>query len=274
LRSFIGPGRVFWETQERDETFKQYFNASEDWYHVRKDIIVPPNLASMDKKFYEEEESNAQKYLWSASWGNWFGDFQHLHEFREIVQNRFGCDEAGLQSQLMNALFRPTTRTRILHSKRLERLNISSRNAVIHLRSEMMGNFSDDQYARGIRRCMNQTSFQGQWWLITDRDYFTHRLAKAMDLRFDNAAPLFWEKTHTAFLDNFNHHDTYQPSLLDWYAIWASETAMILHGAFGLSGGMGSHKVCRRACATGEEEPEKSGKHPVMTFLLCEKDVR
>lgn len=262
LRSFVTMGRIFWEVQD-SEDFHPYFNASRDWYYPKNEGL-PLHVANMDKQFLANEESNKHKYLWAASWGPWFGESEPK-KIHKRMQDRFGCDEASMMSELSNVLFRPTARLRALHEKRAKRLNIPQHYGAIHIRSELMEKFSDAQYVQAMNNCITRTAFKGKWWLITDRDDFTHRLAPQTEFLYETAPPAPWKKQHTAFLDPFDH-SVYQPSMLDWHALWAADAAIILRGAFGLSAAMGSQKRCRTVC---NQERSKNGS---IDFILCERD--
>jgi len=228
-----------------------------------------------------------QRILLSPNWGNAWN--QHVPVASLIAKKTNGqCKLNQLRTQLQNAMFAPTSLSRLLHQQRtdrvfqpasqgenrpLDRPIIPVVYGAIHLRTilsdaNIRRSYLTPEWVQALGQCLDKalthqsTSKISRWWLVADnRTVAKYVLQKLPDYHPHvpvtvDMDPHFWEKegTHSGYVMKQKYfHSKMEASMMDFMVLHESEVAVVSHGSFGSTGARGNGKVKVQACA-----PQKS----------------
>ncbi|KAL3939701.1 MAG: hypothetical protein SGBAC_005622 [Bacillariaceae sp.] len=230
--------------------------------------------------------TSTQRVLLSPNWGNAWN--QNVPVTALIAKKTKGqCKLNILRTHLQNAMFSPTSLSRLLHQKRVDRIfppSISEAGedrppmifGAIHLRTilsdvNIRRSYLTPEWVRALGQCLDKAlthnnhlsaSKISHWWLIADNrtvaEYVQQRLPDyhphvPVTVDMD---PHFWDKdgTHSGYAMKQKYfHSKMEASMMDFMVLHESEVAVVSHGSFGTTGARGNGKVKVQACA-----PQKS----------------
>lgn len=221
-----------------------------------------------------------QRVLLSPNWGNAWN--QHVPVPALIAKKTDGqCKLNQLRTHMQNAMFAPTSLSRLLHQQRTERMsqlskqtaNRSPTYGAIHLRTVLSDvnirrSYLTPQWVRALGQCLDKalshpsTSKISHWWLIADNRTVAKYVLDSLPEYHPQVPaivdwdPHAWEKegTHSGYAMKQKYfHTKMEVSMMDFMVLHESHVAVISHGAFGSTGARGNGKVKVQGCA-----PQKS----------------